>query len=155
MPNDAIASSLLAQLTPELLAASLLVLASLCFFCGTLVLLLVIAPRLRPLREHAAPFTPELAVASAAAPSETAANEAAPARRRNRRRRPQRGPSAALATPQEQPDGRDFSREILLAQQGSDADQLMRDCGLTQLEANLVVKLYGRGGPEPVSAAVG
>lgn len=155
MPNDAIATSLLSQLTPELLAASLLVLASLCFFCGTLVLLLVIAPRLRPRRDHMTPVGPELAVASAAVPAEAPAHEEAPARRRTRRRRPNHARSAPLGTPEEQSDGRDFSREISLAQQGSDADQLMRDCGLTQLEANLVVKLYGRGGPESVSAAVG
>ncbi|MEM9385988.1 MAG: DUF2802 domain-containing protein [Pseudomonadota bacterium] len=153
MPNESFATSLISQLTPELLAASLLVLASLCFFCGTLVLLLVIAPRLGPLRGIGAAPVATSMQATVAAPAP--ATDTPKARRRAKRRRRDRGQSTRLATPEEQPEGRDFSREIHLAQQGSDAEQLMRDCGLTQLEANLVVKLYGHGGQDSVSAVVG
>ncbi len=148
MQIDALTTLLINQLTPELLVASLLVLASLCFFSGALVLLLVLRPRL----PQVAPSTER--AAQVAAPATDIASAPAPATGRRRSRLGRRRSTSPPAL-QENGEGRDFSREILLAQQGSDAQQLMKSCGLTQLEANLVVKLYGHAGTETRPAALG
>lgn len=160
MLTDAFATSLISRLSPELLAASLLVLASLCFFSAALVLLLVLRHRsfARPVADNAlvpAPGTSDAGPttpASASAPAQTSTGRAP---RRGRSRLGRRRGAASLPAATQGNNGRDFSREIALAQQGSDAQHLMKDCGLTQLEANLVVKLYGHASADAPPAALG
>ncbi|MEO0971823.1 MAG: DUF2802 domain-containing protein [Pseudomonadota bacterium] len=138
--------SLLSSVTPELLAAGLLVLASLCFFAGALVLLSSVRRERRTLTLASAAYAgPQ---ASPALP----ADEAPTPQRRPRTNATRRRQGLAAPISEEAP-GRDFSREISLAQQGSDAEELMAECGLTQLEAQLVVRLYGSDAKATSAAA--
>jgi hypothetical protein len=159
------------RISPELLASLLLVAASAFFFAAALTLVLalrtqlLLAPRGTPAVTAGAPLTArtgaqaraladgmtpassvggeQRSAAAGAAPSDAAAATL---------------PGADAARPR---GSRDFAREIHLARQGSDARALMRECGLSQIEANLVVRMYGdpakvnAGHPSPVAGCAG
>jgi hypothetical protein len=118
------------RITPEILVASLLVIASICFFAAALTVLLVL--RVSVPSAVIADGAPSPAgaepVAATADPSPVAASVRAVAP-------PATGASVAKE--------RDFEHEIALAGQGCSAEQLMRECGLSQVEARLLVRLYG------------